>query len=117
MGDQGSHSDGIGTAQVTAPERRATAADAVGRLIEAVRSQGPGNQTWYLMLLDIRDILASPAPDDDALREADEMVSALYRGPRNFSEFHIWHEDEQVRIRENQKISDTVRTLRESLRS
>lgn len=51
-------------------KRRAAAAGAVGELLAMVRSQprGFGAQTWYLRLLDIRDVLASPAADEDALR-------------------------------------------------
>lgn len=102
---------------MTSAERRAFAADAVGRLIEMVRSQGPGHQTWYLMLLDIRDVLASPASDEDALRDAGEMFAALYRGPRNFSDFYLEAKDEATRIRKNQQLENAIRALREATRS
>jgi hypothetical protein len=114
---QGSQGNGIGAAQVTGPERRAVAADAVGRLIEAVLSHGPGAETWYRKLLDIRDVLASPAADEDALRDAGEMFATFYRGPRNFSDFHLEDKDEAIQIRKNREIKDAVEALEEATRS
>lgn len=102
---------------MTGTKRRAAATDAVGKLIEAVRSQGPGGQAWYLMLLDIRDVLASPASDEDALRDAGEMFASLYRGPRNFSDFYLEDKDEATRIRKNKELGNTVRALKEATRS
>lgn len=104
---------------MTDPERRAAAAKAVARLTEAVLSHGPGAgaETWYRKLLDIRDVLASPAPDEDALRDAGEMFASFYRGPRNFSDFYLWDKDEAMRIQKNEEVEDTVRALEEALRS
>jgi hypothetical protein len=100
-----------------ARSRRATAVAAAGRLAEAVKLGGPSAQVWYRKLLDIRDVLGSPVSDEEALGEAVVMFGALYEGPRNFSDFYIWREDEAARIRENKQIEDDVRTLRESLNS
>jgi hypothetical protein len=82
-----------------------------------VQSQGPGYQTWYLMLLDIRDVLASSVPDEEALREAGEMFAAFYRGPRNFSDFYIEDKDKALQARKNAALEDAVRTLKEATRS
>lgn len=98
-----------------ARSRRATAAAAADRLIEAVKLGAPGGQAWYLMLLDIRDVLRAPGDDQEALRNAAAMFAALYKGPRNFSDFYVWRDDEAERIAENNKIEDDVRTIRESL--
>jgi len=96
--------------------RREAASAAVRQLIEMVTSHGPGAEVWYRKLLDIRDVLGSTMPDQEALRVAAAMFDSLYAGPRNFSDFYIWREDESARIRENQKVEDAVRTLRECLR-
>lgn len=102
---------------VTGPGRRAAAADAAARLAEMVKSQGRQYLTWYLMLLDIRDVLASPASDEDALRDAGEMFAMLYYGGRDFSEFHFEDEDKAIRDRKNTALEQAVRTIREATRS
>jgi hypothetical protein len=96
--------------------RRQIASAAVKQLIDVTLSHGPGAEAWYLKLLDIRDVLGSAAPDEDVLRDAAEMFDSLYVGPRNFSDFYIWSEDESERITENRRVEDTVRTLRDCLR-
>lgn len=101
---------------MTESRRRSSAADAVDQLIEMVRSQGPSYQTWYLMLLDIRDVLASSASDEDALREAGEMFAVFYHGARNFSDFYIEEADKAVQARKNAELIDAVRTLKEATR-
>lgn len=102
---------------MTSPERRAVAADAVARLIKAVYSHGPGAETWYRKLLDIRDVLASSAPDEEALRDAGEMFATFYDGPRNFSDFYLPDKDLAEQRRRNQELDDAVRTLKEATRS
>lgn len=102
-------------AHVTGPDRRA-AADAVARLIELVFSHGPGAEHWYRKLLDIRDVLASPAPDEEALRDAGEMFATFYDGPRNFSDFYLPDKDREVQARKNAEIEAAVRALREATR-
>lgn len=102
---------------MTGSGRRSEAAEAAARLAEMVKSQGRLYQTWYLMLLDIRDVLASPAPDEEALRDAGEMFSMLYHGGRNFSEFHFEEEDKALQDRKNAALEDAVRTIREATRS
>lgn len=96
--------------------RRVAASAAVRQLIEMVTSHGPGAEVWYRKLLDIRDVLSSATPDQEALRDAAAMFDSLYVGPRNFSDFSIWREDEAARISENQKVEDAVRALRECLK-
>ena len=99
-----------------ARSRRATAVAAAGRLTGTVKLGGdPSAQAWYVMLLDIRDVLGSPASDEQALEEAAAMFRELYKTPRNFSDFYIWREDEVTRIRENEQFDNDVRTLQESL--
>lgn len=102
---------------MTGSGRRSAAADAVSQLAEMVRSQGPSYQTWYLMLLDIRDVLASSASDEEALRDAGEMFAVLYRGPRNFSDFYIADEDKTIQARKNVELGDAVQALKEATRS
>lgn len=82
-----------------------------------VKSQGRQYQTWYLMLLDIRDVLASSAPDEEALRDAGEMFAVLYRGGRNFSDFYIHDEDPAELVRKNQELGNAVQALKEATRS
>jgi hypothetical protein len=97
--------------------RRAGAAAAVAQLIEIVRGHGPGTETWYRTLLDLRDVLAdSTAPDQASLNEASAMFDSLYAGPRNFSEFNIWREDEAERLRENRRVESIIRDLETNLR-
>lgn len=101
-----------------ARSRRAAAAAAAGRLAETIKLEGdPSAYAWYLKLLDIRDVLDSPASDEEALGEAAVMFDALYEGPRNFSDFNIWREDVAARVRENKRVEDDVRILEESLSS
>lgn len=97
--------------------RRPEATDAAARLAEMVKSQGYLYQSWYLKLLDIRDVLASSAPDEEALRDAGEMFATFYDGPRNFSDFHLPDKDPAEQIRRNKELDDAVRSLKEATRS
>jgi hypothetical protein len=100
-------------------ERLSVARQAVSELIDIVRAEGrPGTETWYRMLLDIRDTLAdSTEAGEGALADAAEMFDALYAGPRNFSEFHIWRTDEQERLAANRRLSQLIDELESVLRA
>jgi hypothetical protein len=98
-------------------QRVSRARQAVDELIDIVHGEGPGGQAWYLMLLDIRDTLADSArPEEQKLTGAAEMFDALYSGPRNFSEFHVWRTDETERLAANQRLTTIIEELESALR-
>lgn len=97
--------------------RLSRARQAVDELIDIVHGAGPAGQNWYLMLLDIRDALAdSGRPEEQSLTVAAGMFDALYSGPRNFSEFHVWRTDEAERLAANQRLSQVIHELESALR-
>lgn len=110
-------------------ERLSVARQAVAELIDIVRAEGrPGTEGWYRMLLDIRDTLADAGDATDsgnsagaagerALADAAAMFDALYAGPRNFSEFHIWRTDEPERLAANRRLSQLIDELESALRA
>ena len=102
-----------------AAERLSRARQAVAELIDIVHAEGrPGTESWYRMLLDIRDTLAdSGKADERALGEAANMFAALYAGPRNFSEFHIWRTGEPERLAANRRLSQVIDELDSALRA
>ncbi|HZB31782.1 MAG TPA: hypothetical protein VE465_16615 [Streptosporangiaceae bacterium] len=100
-------------------ERLSRAQLAVTELIDIVHAEGrPGTEAWYRMLLDMRDTLAdSTKTDERALAETATMFDALYAGPRNFSEFHIWRTDEPERLAANRRLTQVVDELESALRT
>jgi hypothetical protein len=99
---------------MNADERISRARHAVGELIDIVHGEGPGGETWYRMLLDIRDTLSGETPH--TLTEAAAQFDALYSAPRNFSEFHIWRTDEPERLAANRRLSEIIDELEDALR-
>lgn len=95
---------------------RETASAAVVELMKIVSSVGYGAEVWYRDLSDIRDVIADPERSDEiALSDASEMFDSLYDGPRNFSDFYIWRDEEAERSAANQRLEAVVSDLKRIL--
>ncbi|MEU1815239.1 hypothetical protein ABZ543_08580 [Streptomyces roseifaciens] len=99
---------------LTPESRRQRATTLVTQIAEIVYKQGRRSSAHhYLILLDIRDVLADPESDaETALADAAYGFKLLYGAPRDgFSEFYIHHDDPKQMAAENQQFSELVSEL------
>ncbi|MFH8789484.1 hypothetical protein [Streptomyces roseoverticillatus] len=98
----------------TPESRRRRATTLVTQVAEIIHKQGRRSSApYYLILLDIRDVLADPESDaETALADAAYGFKLLYGAPRGgFSEFYIHHDDPKQMAAENQRFSELVSEL------
>ncbi|GII23510.1 hypothetical protein [Planosporangium mesophilum] len=96
------------------PELRIQAAlELVPRLADIVVREGYDGLPWYHRFRGIGAVLSeSDRPATERLREAAELLSEMYRGGRNFSDFYIPRQDWQSQKAANEKMSSLVSELR-----
>ncbi|MEU8550921.1 hypothetical protein AB0C81_28725 [Streptomyces roseoverticillatus] len=100
------------------PESRCERGTALaGQIAEIVYRGGRRYAFPYLILLDIRDILADPETEaETALAQAVQKFRNLYAAPRDgFSEFYVHDSDPDQMEEENQRFEELVSELRSAL--
>jgi hypothetical protein len=90
----------------------------VAELADIVERGGYEGAVWYRKLQDIATVLGeTDRPAQDLLRDAAEMLDAMYEGPRNFSDFHIYRDDPVSRVAANENLAALVGELTTMLRA
>jgi hypothetical protein len=110
---------GAVTMSRSAPELRVQAAlELVPQLADIVAREGYSGFPWYHRFRGIGAVLnESDRPAADRLREAAELLDAMYEGGRNFSDFYLPRQDWELQKAENDKLSALVNELRALLRT
>jgi hypothetical protein len=94
------------------------ALDLIPQLADIVVREGYEGLPWYHRFRGIGAVLSeSDRPARDRLQEATDLLDAMYEGGRNFSDFHIYRADLELRRAENRKLSALVNELRTLLRT